>query len=207
MEETKATVVPSYAQSVPTPEPVPQIVANTTDAPQKIVPRLVKSELRLGQDLQAIKKVVSQDKDAIQAKPKDEPTTKTPVKNDAIYIDSSEFHRYIQSLIEVLEQSNNILLATVLQDGRHEIDHNEWVCCVDNDIQKDLILSSQEILPYLREKTGEPNLFMTLSVLPANDPNRQDLPYTQEEKLRAISLDHPAVAKLQKLFNTRIIFD
>ncbi|MEO1808017.1 MAG: hypothetical protein AAFU33_24615, partial [Bacteroidota bacterium] len=62
------------------------------------------------------------------------------------------------------------------------------------------------LLPYLRKELGIRDLFGELSYDASQAEKLASIPYTDEEKLKAMAEKNPNLYEFQKIFNTRIIY-
>ncbi len=163
-------------------------------------------EFKITEDLNAFHEMISQE---AETQPSDDDTsieTAQPVYNPEIQVDRDQFMAYLQEYIQQMQQQNKMNLATALAQADHILDHNKWICKANNELQKKLIDQDKEVLALLRRKLRTPGLFLELSISQNIKKTTDHQPYTPEEKLQAMMEKNPALKKLQKLFNTRIIY-
>jgi len=132
--------------------------------------------------------------------------TTQPVYNTSIQVDRDQLLNHLQKYIEQMQDQNKMNLATALAQADHSLDHNKWICKANNELQKKLIDQDKEVLAFLRKQLRTPELFLELSISQNIKKATDHQPYTPEEKLKAMMEKNPSLKKLQKLFNTRIIY-
>lgn len=84
--------------------------------------------------------------------------------------------------------------------------HNQWKVKLSNDLQKSLLEKDQDLLPFLRSRLQVPNLYLEMEISAVYVDPKDSLPYTDEEKLEAMTKRNPVLKDLQKDFKTRIIY-
>lgn len=127
--------------------------------------------------------------------------------DEQINIPEKTFHEAIQAFILHASTSKRMNIVAALQQVSHELNHNRWICKVGNEVQQDIIEKEDELLPFLRAKLNIPTLFRELQIEHIPQEKSPSVPYTQEEKLKVMAEQNPSLAKLQKLFSTRIIYE
>ncbi len=125
----------------------------------------------------------------------------------SIHIDESSFGNAIKAYQDKLTAINKINLATFISLSGKALVHNKWNCAVSNPLQKESIERDPELLPFLRQYLQIPSLYIEVTVDAALTPKEAYEPYTDEEKLKQLTIDRPAMTKLQKLFKARILYD
>ncbi len=171
-----------------------------------IKPKKIKApEFKITESLNDFHQIISQGKERVSTE-----TSKVeshqPVYNATIEIDHALLIEYIHMYAKEMREQHKMNLATALVEAQHELDHNKWMCNANNELQKKLINQDKEILAFLRDKLSTPELYLELDILDNPVQNNNNQPYTPEEKLKAMMSKNPALKKLQKLFNTRIIY-
>lgn len=150
-------------------------------------------------------------KEAVQEENKNRKDTgdseqkKTYTIQKDIHISEVAFSEHLNKYFDILKMQNKHNLANILEASSHKFTHNCWHLTVPEGLKLP-VEKDQEMLPYLREKLHQPNLFVEIiEGAPYVNPNDQR-PYTEEEKLNEMSVKNPALLELQKKFKTRIIY-
>lgn len=127
--------------------------------------------------------------------------------NQQITIDQQRFEQLINSYTDSLKQQNKMNLASGLQQGKSTLKHNHWTLRLSNEVMKGMLEREKEgLLIFLREKLQIPDLYLTVEVDESEQSVNERKPYTNEEKLKEMSIKNPSLKKLQKIFKTRIIY-
>lgn len=122
-----------------------------------------------------------------------------------IYISQEVFMEAFSSYLDILKMQNKHNLANILETSQHAFTHNCWELTVPEGFVN-LVEKDQEMLPFLRENVRQPQLFVEIKQgATFINPNDQK-PYSEEDKLKAMSVKNPALLELQKKFKTRIIY-
>jgi len=121
-----------------------------------------------------------------------------------IHIDLDAFQAAMDAYLARLKQANKHNLVSILESSKHTFTHNCWHLTVPE--FAGLEERDQEMLPFLRERLNQPNLYVELKVGAAFVNPNDTRPYTEEEKLKEMGLKNPALLELQKKFKTRIIY-
>lgn len=107
---------------------------------------------------------------------------------------------------EELKVANRITLATSLTQAAIKLEFNKLILALGSDVERSMMERDRtEIAVVLREKTGYASLFIEIVVDPSLIPQREDKPYTMEDKLKVLSEKNPAMRRLQETFRTRIL--
>ncbi|MEO0899297.1 MAG: hypothetical protein AAFY71_22995 [Bacteroidota bacterium] len=126
--------------------------------------------------------------------------------NPKVNVNPEQFKAAIASYAELLKGKNMMNLASILLGGISEFEHNHWTFKVKNNIQKGMVEKEKDFLPFLRKKIGVPSLYMSC-LLDDSYVNEDDLiPYTDEDKLKAMGEKNPQLVELQRIFKTRIVY-
>jgi hypothetical protein len=126
--------------------------------------------------------------------------------NPNLSIDQAQFSQALHAYAQRLEQENRMNVAAILKEGRSEFEHNKWVFTVHGDLQQNLIAREGALVPFLRETLQLPELFIELKVDEAQIAQQDQIPYTDEEKLREMGKRNPTLVKFQEIFKARIIY-
>jgi hypothetical protein len=131
---------------------------------------------------------------------------RTYTVNPAVHIDPEALKTALDAYIARQKERHNMTLATALEDGSSGLHHNRWRLAVDNELSIQKVDQDKELLPYLRQQLGVPDLYLELGIRPPEEARRAAVPYTNEAKLAEMSQKNPALRKLQEIFKTRIIY-
>ena len=153
--------------------------------------------LEIPKQLSEIKKIIPQEKNSVA-----EETPIVYTLNPSVQIDKELFKDVLVEYIQRLEKENRQLLATTLQSPAHHLSHNQWTLVVPNELHRNMIEKEAELLPFLRQKIGVPDIFIVIEV--AKEEILDKKPLTDSEKLVYLSQQNPALLELQKLFKTRL---
>jgi len=160
--------------------------------------------LKLGDNLSSMQSTLEAKKRELKAQAQEEP--KTYEINPEIEIDFTHFCQELEECARQQEAANRINLASILRNGESELYHNRWTFNVQDDLQKNIVEREGDILPYLRKKLNVPELFVEFKVTPDEDQKQENIPYTDDQKLREMGKTNPVLSKLQEIFKTRIIY-
>ena len=127
--------------------------------------------------------------------------------NPSIEVDASRFSQALDQYIGKLKSGGRMNLASALENGRYEFEHNKFRFYTENEILKQMLERESDLLPHLRQMTGVNELFWELLIDETQKDNRKNIPYTNEEKLKEMGNKNPSLKKLQEIFKTRIIYD
>lgn len=127
--------------------------------------------------------------------------------NPAVTIDPDKLQEALLHYAKQLKAENKMNLASILENGESTLTHNQWRFSIESDLLKDMIDREQELLPYLRKKLGVPDLIGEYYVKEPEQGAETKIPYTNEEKLLEMGKKNPTLEQMQKIFNTRIIYD
>lgn len=163
------------------------------------------SGLKLADDLTGMSSVLEEKKTELKKQSEQEEQRIYEV-NPALSVDQAAFAQALQGYAERLEQDNRMNVAAILKDGRSEFEHNKWIFTVQGDLQQNLIARESELVPFLREAIQLPELFIELKVDDSQITPQDQIPYTDEEKLREMGKQNPTLMKFQEIFKARIIY-
>lgn len=127
--------------------------------------------------------------------------------NPEVEIDPKQLQEVILTYSSQLKEQNRMNLSSILENGESTLEHNKWRFSVENDLLKGMLDREQDLLPYLREKLGVPDLFGEYYVDDSDQTKQSSIPYTNEEKLLEMGKKNLHLEQLQKIFNTRIIYE
>jgi len=163
-------------------------------------------EFKLSDDLSGFAELVNKSKTAEPSKVQEAATPLTPELNEAIHIDQAQFQQALEAYGDELRGRNKMNLAAALSQSQHILTHNKWCCLANNELERDLIEQDKDLLAFLRNILACNELFLELSLSETPQSTDIEIPYSPEEKLKAMTQINPALKKLQKLFNARIIY-
>lgn len=123
-----------------------------------------------------------------------------------LHIDEQIFQQALMSYADRIEAENRMNVASILREGKTELHHNRWTFTVQGELQENLMMRETELVPFLREYIQLPELFVELKVAKEQIAQQDQIPYTDEEKLREMGKKNPVLAKFQEIFKTRIIY-
>lgn len=126
--------------------------------------------------------------------------------NPAVEIPKETFEKSLEAFAKQLENNNKMNLASIIRNGRSELEHNRWTYIVKDELYRDLVSREDGLLPFLRENLEVPDLFVEYQIDSGGTDNEQSMPYTDDQKLREMAKENPALDKLQEIFKTRIIY-
>ncbi|MEO1450660.1 MAG: hypothetical protein AAFV07_14110 [Bacteroidota bacterium] len=126
--------------------------------------------------------------------------------NPAVSVDEAAFDRHLKAYADALKAADKILLASVLDKGATQLEHNCWHFTVDAEMSQKMVEREKDLLPFLRRKLGVPELFCRVKVDESFVDPKDQIPYSNEEKLKAMGEKNPVLQKMQKIFTTRIIY-
>lgn len=126
--------------------------------------------------------------------------------NPQSQVDKSRFQQAIEKYCEGLKNQNKMNLVSILTKGKSTFNHNEWNFVVENDIEMGWIMKEKDLLPFLRRETGTLDLFMKCKVDETYVNERDQVPYTDEDKLTAMGTKSAGLLELQRIFKTRIVY-
>jgi hypothetical protein len=127
--------------------------------------------------------------------------------NPAITVNEDAFKQALKGYVERVKTSKRMNVASALENGRYEFEHNKFRFYTENEILKQMLERESDFLPYMRQTTGVSELFWELKIDESQKDNLKTIPYTNEEKLREMGNKNPSLKKLQEIFKTRIIYD
>ena len=165
----------------------------------------VSSEFPITQDFSAMQKNYLQKK-SLETTVEEQEVVQEYSVNPKINIDNEAFKKSIATYVAKLKKEDKYSLASTLEHGNHQFDHNKWICLVENSIELQLLEKEKDILPFLRESLGVQELFLELGMDPTLPQKQTPKAYTQEEKLQEMIKKNPSLKELQKIFKTRIIY-
>lgn len=192
-------------------KPTPEETVVSQKHTETIKPRKKKlkgPEFRISHDLQKMEAIVREEADKNKGNKENSQDEEIVVYeiNKEVNIKKDDFDKYLKEVVEKLKAQDKYTLASVLLEAKHSLNHNCWNCTVGDDLQLQLVQRETEIIPHFREKLGVKDFFIEVKV----DSNLQKSvkyePYTQEDKLKVLTKQNPALKKLQELFKTRIIY-
>ena len=126
--------------------------------------------------------------------------------NPSINISESTFKDSFDTLLKRLRAENQILAST-LENADIQLHHNCMKVRVRHEMGINILhKETAELLPFFRQSLSVPELFMELTIDESLQDKKEEIPYTPEQKLRVMSQENPALARLQKIFKTRIIY-
>ena len=128
------------------------------------------------------------------------------VINPQIQLDIQAFNEALFKYSSKAKSNKRMNIVAALLQVKHELKHNQWTCKVDNEIQQDLIEKEQDLLAFMRSELDCPSLFREFEMHIPDKSQEEKIPYTQEEKLKALAEKNPSLKRLQELFATRIIY-
>ena len=155
-------------------------------------------------NLSSIAKAVKEEKKLKKTEVQEE-QAKTYSIQEHIHINQELFMEAMSAYLEMLKIQNKHNLVSILEASQHHFTHNRWELTVPEGLVS-IVEKDQEMLPFLREKLRQPNLFVELRQGSAFVNPYDKRPYTEEEKLKEMSVKNPALLELQKRFKTRIIY-
>lgn len=137
---------------------------------------------------------------------KDEGQPQTFAINSQVNIDETTFQKHLGAYAERLKATDKILLASLLEKGLSVLEHNCWHFMVDSEMGRNMLEREKELLPFMRDKLGVRDLYWELKVDESFVDPKDQIPYSNEEKLKAMGEKNPVLQKMQKIFTTRIIY-
>lgn len=126
--------------------------------------------------------------------------------NPDIQVDQAVFEAAFAEYLHKLSEQNSMNLMAILQNGTSTWEHNKWMLAVESELSRNLLEREKEIIPFMREKLNVPELFWELSINPELQSKQQNIPYSDEGKLKEMVNKNPALRRLQEIFKTRIIY-
>ncbi|MEO0581243.1 MAG: hypothetical protein AAF135_03375 [Bacteroidota bacterium] len=126
--------------------------------------------------------------------------------NPQVQVQEELFQQSLKKYAEKLKSENRMNLSSVLMNGKSRFEHNKWYFVVENELQLNLVDKEKALLPYLRKELGIRDLFGELAYDASQAEKLASIPYTDEEKLKAMAEKNPSLYEFQKIFNTRIIY-
>ncbi|MDP5169847.1 MAG: hypothetical protein NWR72_06355 [Bacteroidia bacterium] len=177
------------------------------DTPAPVVQRKKPkaSGLRVGDNLSAFAQIVEELKPE-QDDNKAEEEQVSYSLNEAIHIPKEKFDKALAGLIEQLQGENKMNLASAIKEGKTELLHNRWSLAVANEVLFQIVEREKDLLPYLRDQLEVSELFLALTVDSSGANDTSARPYTEEQKLKVMTEENPALKRLQEIFKTRIIY-
>ncbi|GAB4426632.1 MAG: hypothetical protein OHK0039_44700 [Bacteroidia bacterium] len=142
---------------------------------------------------------------AEKARNKNNETTRVYALDPSVTIDPTAFAAALNAYADMLQAQNRMNLASVLRNGRTELDHNCWRFTAESEILRNMVDREKDLLPYLRERLGVPELYGEF-LIDSSKAQETHIPYTNEEKLREMARENPTLSKFQEIFKTRIIY-
>lgn len=162
--------------------------------------RIMKGAFSLPKSLDDVDPDEGKDKNAKGADEEEETMGFDPTVN----IDVASFNRAFQALVDKLVSEKNMRVATVLRKDTVQLDHNRWVQTVTSEIGKRMLSEEKEIVVFMRERLGVPNLFLEIVVQEDMAVERELRPYTNEDKLEAMLQKNPLLKDFMKRFDTMV---
>ncbi|WNJ21015.1 DNA polymerase III subunit gamma/tau [Pontibacter sp. G13] len=211
--KTQETPNPTHPATVPNPPvqapptPMEVTVAQTTVKSHRKRRRGTGgNNMPFGANLDAVQDQITQQIQEEKAKQQAEEAEVVYEVNPKIQIDQAKFHEALMAYAQRLKDANQITQASILTDSKSEFVHNKWIFTVNNDLLLKMVEREQNLLPYLRQSLGVSELFVELKVDVAEDASRSAIPYTDDEKLKEMARQNPALDQLLKIFKTRLIY-
>lgn len=183
------------------PRPEPPVATQPVVTPQVAIP-----PLGGGFSLEALAKDLAR-KEAESPVVKEQKTPLNFELDPAIDVPLADFQHQLDAYIDRLKAANKMNLASALSQAAHQLTHNRWECKVPNPLQKELIERDPELMPFLRQRLHQPVFFIQVEVDRTLQPPEEATPYTEEDKLKELAKDVPALQKFQRLFKTRILYE
>jgi DNA polymerase III subunit gamma/tau len=200
---------PPSVESAQEPEPPaqePASVEAAASAPAKRRRRYAGTPA-LGSSLEDMKKVVEEEK---AAAPEPEKVAEEPASyelNPTLSVSEPAFAKALDQYIERLQALGKLNLAAILRNGKTDLIHNRWQLTVESELFQGMVEKEQALLPFLREQLEIGELFLEIVVDESATLARDTIPYTDEQKLQAMSQKNPNLRQLQEIFGTRIIYE
>lgn len=185
-----------------------EIKPETTPAKKSFSkPARRKSEFALPSTWDKVESKYEEHTKAEKAKENGVETETEYVLNPSVEIDTTLFEQNLKDIIQKLKKENKMNMAMALESGNSVLTHNCWKLSLENDLLLRVMDRNKDrVLNYFRSKLQQPDLFLEMNVEAPNNIEKATKPYTNEEKLREMSQNNPALQELQKIFKTRIIY-
>ncbi len=184
------------APTQPPASPTPKVVRRKKSA---------SSGLKIADDLSGFEQIVAEKKAEAPEVIQEEEQVEYHV-NPNIQISRASFDKALEVLLASMQQEGKMNLASAIREGKTTINHNQWTLEVANEVLMQIVEREKSILPFMREKLAVNELFMELKVDGSLLENASGEPYTEEQKLKVMTDENPALKQLQKIFKTRIIY-
>lgn len=213
-ELNKQSLHPFITQEAP-PPPVPQVpppvdeklpVPENKTVSKTAVPPVTPSVGKAGKSKMGIPKDLSTiDLNAGEKKVAANATEEEVTNYDAsVQIDEVQFLEALLSVAEDLNKQNKARIASLLKKENVELDHNRWILYVENPVAvKSLQEERNNLVPVLREKLGQPNLFLEVVVRESVEETSM-APLTFSQKLEKMKEKNPALLQLMQRFDTMV---
>lgn len=128
------------------------------------------------------------------------------VVDQQVKLSSIAVQNAITEVVEEMKTANRITLATTLDQAVMALEFNKVKLTLGTDVERNMLERDRnEVATLLRSKTGYNTLFIEILVDQSLVPQRDDKPYTMEDKLKVLTEKNPAMKRLQEIFRTRII--
>lgn len=120
----------------------------------------------------------------------------------SINIDEEQFFNLYDSLLEKLESRRGFITIAALRKSAAELEGNRWTQKVPTEIAKRSLFEDKEVLTFMREKLGVPNLMLNIVISEIQAVHGDDRPYTNEDKLKLMVEKNPELEEFMRKFDT-----
>jgi DNA polymerase-3 subunit gamma/tau len=207
---------PAAIPAVPTPDqikpqqsdiPSPRETPASQQAPVSPVESVSRRKKRGGSVFGSLDAVVAaKEQKKLETSEEKEEENQSYEINPSVQLDRNQFLQVLRQYSERLKSENRMNLASALDNGQTELEHNHWRLIVSNHLSFNVLEKEKTLLPYLREQLGIKDLFLELVVDENQKQDEPEIPYTPEGKLKAMAAENPALQRFQEIFRTRIIY-
>lgn len=135
------------------------------------------------------------------AKEEEEEDEKPVAYDPSINIDPEAFGKAYEQAVQELRDAGKHSLVSCLVKDAYRLDHNKWIQIVPNDAMKKQLDLDRDILQKVREKLNIRNLILEVKV-EVLEIKGDNLPYTNEEKLKLMEEKNPNLRLFMKKFDT-----
>jgi hypothetical protein len=161
--------------------------------------------IKLGQDLNAFQQIRQENQEEAPAVVAEEATVSEV--NSRVELPVARLDAALKEYAARLKSKDRINVASILESGHTSLLHNKWTFAVNSEMFAQLVeREKSELLPFMREKTSVPDLFLEVQVDESRNAPDEGQLYTPEQKLKELARRNPSVRRMQEIFNTRIIY-
>ncbi|MCB9230277.1 MAG: hypothetical protein H6581_01320 [Bacteroidia bacterium] len=127
-----------------------------------------------------------------------------PAYDESVNIDPALFAQAYDELVAQFRDEQRTSLVSILGKNKFSLDHNRFVVIVHNEVSKKQLERERDMILFLRQKTGVPNLIMEIEIREIEANALDKLPYTNEERLKIMEEKNPKLKAFMQRFSTQM---